>query len=141
MDVANRCRFRSGDTIDQNYDVLSVLGEGSFGIVYLVSGRGGEKYALKLLKLWEVPSEIRSPLVARFDMEFETGKINSHYLVRSLQHGLVYGNPYIVMEYCPGGDLYKLASSQYLNIPNRLDSNHLRHRLLPKFQLLLLIYQ
>ena len=83
-DVANRCSFRSGDIIDRNYDVLSVLGEGSFGIVYLVQGRGGEKYALKLLKLWEVPSEIRSPLVSRFDMEFETGRINSQYLVHSL---------------------------------------------------------
>lgn len=117
MNVANRCSFRSGDRIDHRYIVLSVLGEGSFGIVYLVAGDRGEKYALKLLKLWEVPSDIRSPLVARFDMEFETGQIDSPYLVRTLQHGLVQGNPYIVMEFCPGGDLYKIAHSQCLDLP------------------------
>lgn len=116
MDVASRCCFRSGDNIGQDYDVLSVLGEGSFGVVYLVRGHGGEKYALKLLKLWEVPTEIRTPLMARFDMEFETGQIHSPYLVHSLQHGLVQGNPYIVMEYCPGGDLHKLASERNLDL-------------------------
>ena len=116
MIVVNRCSFNRGDTIDCKYDVLSVLGEGNFGIVYLVQVPGGAKYALKLLKLWEVPSEIRTPLVSRFDMEFETGRINSNYLVHSLEHGFVGGNPYIVMEYCPGGDLYKLSAIQHLNI-------------------------
>jgi serine/threonine protein kinase len=63
-----------------------------------------------LLKLWEVPAEIRESLVARFDMEFETGRIESNYLVHSLSHGLTAGNPYIVMEYCPNGDLLSLSN-------------------------------
>ena len=49
--------------------------------------------------------DIRTQLVNRFDMEYETGRINSPYLVHSVGHGFVQGNPYIVMEFCPGGDL------------------------------------
>lgn len=103
--VAQRCTLSTGDMVDGCYTVNKVLGEGSFGRVYAVADDRGRQYALKLLKLWEVPPEIRESLVARFDMEFETGRIESEYLVHSIYHGFVAGNPYIVMEFCPGGDL------------------------------------
>ena len=38
-------------------------------------------------------------------MEFETGRIPSPYLVHAYKYGQISGNPYIVMEYCPNGDL------------------------------------
>lgn len=109
--VAQRCSFAVGDVVDGKYQVKKILGEGSFGKVYAVQDMRGEVLALKLLKLWEVPSEIRESLIVRFDMEFETGRIESNYLVHSLSHGLVGGNPYIVMEYCPNGDLLSLSSN------------------------------
>ena len=109
--TAQRCDFRSGDFIDKKYWVEKSLGEGSFGKVFKVKDSSGKIYALKLLKLWEVHPDIRQQLVARFDMEFETGRINSNYLVQSVAHGLVGGNPYIVMEYCPNGNLLQLVNS------------------------------
>ena len=108
--VAQRCSLSMGDAIDGRYTVSKTLGEGSFGMVYAVRDRYGNQYALKLLKLWEVPPEIRESLIARFDMEFETARIDSDYLVHSISHGLLVGNPYIIMEYCPGGDLLKQCS-------------------------------
>ena len=110
-EVTQRCSFSLGDIIDGTYQVSKILGEGSFGKVYAVKDSGGRLLALKLLKLWEVPSEIRDSLVMRFDMEFETGRIESDYLVQSLSHGMVAGNPYIVMEYCPKGDLQTLSNN------------------------------
>lgn len=110
--TAHRCDFRSGDSIDKQYLVEKSLGEGSFGKVFKVKNASEEVYALKLLKLWEVHPDIRQQLVDRFDMEFETGRINSNYLVQSISHGLVEGNPYIVMEYCPHGDLMQLVENQ-----------------------------
>ncbi|MCC8071633.1 MAG: FHA domain-containing serine/threonine-protein kinase [Bacteroidales bacterium] len=114
--IAQRCSFQPGHRIDSQYTVKKVLGEGSFGIVYAVADDSGATYALKLLKLWEVPSEIRSSLMARFEMEFETGRIPSHYLVSSLRHGMVEGNPYILMEFCPGGDVTSLMEKQTLDV-------------------------
>ncbi len=111
LEVAQRCSFSIGDIVDGKFQVKKILGEGSFGKVYAVQDSRGELLALKLLKLWEVPSEIRESLVVRFDMEFETGRIESDYLVHSLSHGFVSGNPYIVMEYCPNGDLLSLSNN------------------------------
>jgi serine/threonine protein kinase len=104
MKTVERCDFHQGDSIGQ-YRIEKKLGEGAFGKVFKVSDHSGNTYALKLLKLWEISLDMREQLVARFDMEYETGRINSNYLVHTVNHGLVQGNPYIVMEFCPNGDL------------------------------------
>lgn len=104
-----RCEFSPGDRIGNDYLVEKMLGAGTFGCVYKVTGNDGQIYALKLLKLWESPSAEREELLKRFDMEYNTGHIESHYLVHSFTKGQVGGNPYIVMEYCPYGDLMTVA--------------------------------
>jgi len=107
MAAIERLDFSTGDYIAK-YCVESLLGEGSFGTVFRVKDADGREYALKLLKLWAIPPNIRQSLLARFDMEFETGQIRSDYLVHSLEHGFHHDVPYIVMEYCSGGNLLKL---------------------------------
>ncbi|HIZ87627.1 MAG TPA: protein kinase [Candidatus Coprenecus pullistercoris] len=109
--VAERCEFHRGDRIDGCYTVEKALGEGTFGTVYRVSGHEGNIYALKLLKLWTVPPDVCKGLKARFTMEFETGQIDSNYLAHSYSYGEVMGNPYILMEFCPNGDLRNYAAS------------------------------
>jgi len=103
--TAKKCDFGIGDIIDDQYHVEKILGEGAFGKVFKVKDGAGEIYALKLMKLWEIQQDVRQQLTARFDMEYETGRIDSHYLVRTVNHGFVQGNPYIVMEFFPNGDL------------------------------------
>lgn len=109
------CDFSIGDTIAGKYRVIRSLGEGSFGKVFQVSDRADNQYALKILKMWEIPSHLQDKVLKRFDMEYETGKIESPYLVRSYDHGFIGGNPYILMEFCPNGDLSHLPPSSDWN--------------------------
>ena len=111
--MVERCAFNIGERIDTKYTITKSLGEGAYGMVFKVTDFSGKIYALKILKLWEVHPEIRQQLSDRFEMEYRTGQINSPYLVRSLGYGTIKGNPYILMEYCPKGDLS--------NCPNDID--------------------
>ena len=97
--TVDRCDYNVGEYINNRYRVSQTLGEGSFGKVYRVTDSASKDYALKLLRLWEVPPEIRKPLMERFEMEFKTGQIDCDYLVRSLDYGTVGGNPYICLLY------------------------------------------
>lgn len=118
-EIVTRCNFSPGEYIDNRYQVSRMLGEGAFGKVFKVTpdSSPSDNYALKLLKLWEVPSTIRGELQQRFEMEYETGKIESQYLVQSLDYGMVNGNPYIVMEFCTNGDIGKYIPQSELDSP------------------------
>lgn len=105
----NRVDISPGDYIDRKYRVDKLLGEGTYGQVYKVRANN-VVYALKLLKLWEVLVSERAGLLKRFNREFDTGRIPSAYLVHSVGKGIWEGNPYILMEYCSGGDL--MAATQ-----------------------------
>ena len=110
--VADRCDFHPGDVIGGKYIVVRSLGEGTFGVVYHVVDGAGADYALKLLKLWTVTPDIAKGLRDRFTMEFETGQVESDYLARSYSYGEVAGNPYFLMEFCPGGDMRSYSANR-----------------------------
>ena len=103
--IPERCVFSPGDILDGKFRVQGKLGEGTFGNVYVAEDSMGDIYAIKVLKLWEVPDQVRESIVRRFAMEFEAARLDSPYLVHAIYHDMVCGNPYIVMEYCPYGDL------------------------------------
>ena len=105
--VVDRCDFQPGSIIDNRYSVKKLLGEGSFGAVYLVEDSQKVKYALKILRLWEVPSDMRGGLILRFKREYRIGQLepSNIHLVHSLNYSEIGGNPYFLMDFCPEGDL------------------------------------
>ena len=109
------CNPEKGDIIDF-YRIEKRLGEGAFGSVFKVTDqRSGEVKALKLLNLFKIPyEEERKGIIRRFRMEYDTGKIASEYLVHSRDFGKICGNPYIVMDFCAGGDLRSVVGKNIL---------------------------
>ena len=91
------------------YTLMNEVGEGTFGIVWRARKQGSthasDEVAMKVLKLWEVAPVERKSTNDRFEREFNCGRIESRYLVRSLDMGQVQGNPYMVMEFCANGSI------------------------------------
>jgi tRNA A-37 threonylcarbamoyl transferase component Bud32 len=95
-----------GEKVD-GYEVLALLGEGTFGTVYKVREPDGKAIrAMKVIKLWEIAFEKeRRAIISRFVREFEIASTTSNYLVKSYSYGKIQGNPYITMDFCEGGSL------------------------------------
>lgn len=106
--VVERADLRGGMPIN-GYSLVNEVGEGTFGVVWRARRAGAdpvaEEVAVKVLKLWEVAPGERKSTVDRFEREFNCGRIDSRYLVRSLAMGNVQGNPYMVMEFCSRGSI------------------------------------
>lgn len=116
--IADRIEISPGDLIDGKYDVVKQVGCGSYGDVFHVKDICGNDYALKFLHLFDLMSDLREELVEKFEREYKTAQISSKYLVHSVDHGVIKGNPYLIMEFCPNGDLDKLSRKDKNNIAN-----------------------
>lgn len=116
--IANRVEIKAGDLIDGKYNVVKQIGSGSYGEVFHVKDIFDNDYALKLLHLYDIMSDLRDELVEKFEREYKTAQISSKYLVHSFDHGVIKGNPYLIMEFCPNGDLDNLSRRDKNNIAN-----------------------
>ena len=119
-DTVERCSFFQGDVIDGNWIVEKMLGEGTFGQVYQVADKSTKSNkALKILKLWELMPQDRPNYIKRFEREFKIGNIESEYIARSIIKGYIKGNPYVVMDYYSGGDLFSnLQNAKAIDLIN-----------------------
>lgn len=104
--VAFRLDLREGDIVDGKYRIVKSIGRGSYGDVFLVQDSYSH-YAMKVLRLYDEPSDIHNNLIRYFKQEYETAKIPGECFVHSLDYSEVKGNPYFTMEYCSNGDLAK----------------------------------
>ena len=130
--IAYRLNYNIGDYVDGKYHIVKQIGSGSYGDVFLVEDSLRQPYALKQLRLWEVTNDMHEGLVEKFELEYRTARLSSEYLVHSLDFGIVQGNPYILMEYCPDGDLSKIVGKDMSRLARYahdiLEGLHALHR-------------
>jgi len=122
--IPDQVQLNPGDRIER-FKVLDKLGEGAFGIVYKIEEAQSHKIGVvKVLKSWSFMNRDRINLIKRFKLEFETGQIDSEYLVRSTEYGCFKGNPFIIMEFCPNKDIRNQIRNENLNERAIRDFSH-----------------
>ncbi len=102
--------FEKGYVVGERFKVLSLLGKGGMGFVYLVKDRQtGKNYAMKTLSAMNTSARV----VQRFELEAKaTSLLNHPNLVQFHDFGLVDGErPYFIMDRCEGDTLADLIKS------------------------------
>jgi serine/threonine protein kinase len=118
--LASRCALeRPGDFVGP-YKLVSVLGEGGFGTVWLAERREPmvQRVALKIIK----PGMDSSSVIARFEQERQALAVMDHPNVARVFDGGVTerGRPYFVMELVKGAPITAYADRQRLTLRERL---------------------
>jgi eukaryotic-like serine/threonine-protein kinase len=104
-----------GEILNNRYKIISLLGEGAMGEVYLASDeQAGQQVAVKIL----ARQLITNPdLIQRFKREAETlRKLDHPNIVKFLETFEYEGQYVIVMEYLPSGSLHELIKKDRLPI-------------------------
>jgi serine/threonine protein kinase len=92
---------------DSVYTVERYIGEGGFAQVYHVHNEVND-FAVKILRLWKESPKDAKELINKFTTrEYVTGQLKSDHIVRSHDLGFLMGNPFIIMDYCPDGTLFR----------------------------------
>ena len=111
---------QAGDTIGA-YRLVSVLGEGGFGTVWLAERREPfvQRVALKVIK----PGMDSRSVLGRFEQERQALAVMNHpNIARVLDGGMTpAGRPYFVMEYVKGQPITAFCDARRLNIRQRLE--------------------
>lgn len=96
-----------------DYRLLSVLGRGGMGVVYLAEQKGlGRRVAVKMIRSGILATEAE---VRRFSMEAKAAAALEHpNIVSVYQSGYLDGHYYFSMEYVPGVDLAKMIEKEPL---------------------------
>ncbi|MCB9844506.1 MAG: protein kinase [Phycisphaeraceae bacterium] len=109
-----------GDRIGQ-YRLVSLLGQGGYGLVYLADQEGSlqRQVALKIIK----PGMDTRQVIARFQQERQTLALMNHPCVaRIYEAGATpAGRPYFVMEYVRGDSITSFCDARRLSTVERLD--------------------
>jgi serine/threonine protein kinase/Tfp pilus assembly protein PilF len=111
---------QAGDTIGA-YRLVSVLGEGGFGTVWLAERREPfvQRVALKVIK----PGMDSRSVLGRFEQERQALAVMNHpNIARVLDGGMTpAGRPYFVMEYVKGQPITAFCDARRLSIRQRLE--------------------
>ena len=111
---------QAGDAIGA-YRLVSVLGEGGFGTVWLAERREPfvQRVALKVIK----PGMDSRSVLGRFEQERQSLAVMNHpNIARVLDGGMTpAGRPYFVMEYVKGQPITAFCDARRLSIRQRLE--------------------
>ena len=110
---------------NEKLTVLKNIGSGSYGEVLLVEkDNNKQKFAVKLLRMWNITAKERKNVENRFLQEYKVAKmakdVGSPYLIHAIDKGYANGNPFFLMEYCAGGSLRD-------NIKNRFNEHEIEY--------------
>lgn len=110
------------DNLPEQYEVLSMIGEGGMGCVYKVLDKNLNKiFAIKVLRPWLLEND---DALRRFEQEAEAARGLTHVNLASVYNFGVgkQGAPYLVMDYLEGDNLATIIEKEgCIDVPRALD--------------------